>query len=594
MPFSRKTIIIDCGASRTALGVFSQRRGRMRLERCLAENFPASAGFGPEWLVQTQIALRHLRDRFGRGAPCVLVLPGHAVLTKFIKVPRVKPEQRAKVIHFESGQNLPVALSELVWDSVIAAEQETGLEVMLAAAHLRKVEPLCAAARAAGFEPRRVLPASLAMLAAFRMVHAQPAEPSVVMNIGACSTTLLLVENGRFVVRTFAFGVTRPLAGEPIATAEITAGRLAQEFTRTLLFFRRQSGIKDPTRVYLAGGGAQLAGLAETLGARLNLPVSPLDLASGCKMSPAVGDPETPLTIAELAGAAAAELREGHAVVNLVPPLRQRQARQRRRLALAVAALALVALPLSALMVLKKPARQGARAPVRTERHAIPAIVSQEPESTVPVDAAVVQPVKDVPAGEPDFGIELLAVKAEPYRLELAGYLGGPGEYLAIFVTPGQPGTRAARSGHRFDELGIELRSFEVTTQPATDAEGSAIYEAMAVATLLDEKSGEEVVLDTRHPTLTRRHALLRLAASDRPPYLVGEGGHFSDDFASYRVNRIEVNPPAVTIARQRPGVPASEVRVLHPTPVTPPGEQPAFANGIGARPVQGVAAATR
>ena len=57
-------------------------------------------------------------------------------------------------------------------------------------------------------------------------------------------------------------------------------------------------------------------------------------------------------------------------------------------------------------------------------------------------------------------GFELLEIKREPYRLQLAGYYGAPGGYTAAFVSPGSPDTWLAREGHRFEALGLILKEF--------------------------------------------------------------------------------------------------------------------------------------
>jgi type IV pilus assembly protein PilM len=562
--FSRKTIILDCGASRVALGEFSQSRGRLRLDHLAVESFPAPAGYGDEWLDQTRIALTNLRARRERGGPCVLVLPGHVVLTKFIQVPRASPEQRQKVIHFESEQNLPLALSQLAWDSVIAAEQESGLEVMLAAAQLKKVEPLCAAARAAGFVPRRVLPAALATLATFRLIHDRPAEPAIVMNLGAFSTTFVFVEAGRFFVRSFALGGRSASGEEQSGTAAGMATRLALELKRSTLFFRRNNGIADPTQVYLTGGGCQLTGLVEALSERLKLPVQRLDLAGVVAAAPGI-EGELPTTVTDLVGAAATELRDGHAVLNLLPPLRQRQMMRRRRQALAVAALALVAVPASAWLALRTPAHRVPSFTSPMEHRAVaPPPVSEPVRLAAATESEAPPAAKETQAAEPIFGVELLGVTTEPYGLELAGYLGGPDDYLAVFVTPGRPGTLVARAGQHFEELGVELRNFELRRLPSASEEEANVYEVTAFATLHEDRTSKEVVLDTRNPTYVRRQAMLRLPA-ETEPRIVQEGEGFATGTAVYRIDRVQIDPPVVTVAKQIPGAGAREVRELRP-----------------------------
>ena len=369
---SNRTLILDCGASRIALGAFSRKGNRLRFDDYAVEIFPTLAGGEDHWLEHTRAALAKWRGKRKHGGPVVLVLPAHLALTKLIKTPRVEPAKRKKVIRFEAEQSIPYALTDVVWDSVVAAEHDLDLEVLLAATKLEAVEPLCAAVLGAGFEPRLILPSPLATLAAFRLVHATPKEPALVLNLGARSTTLLHLEGRRFVARTLALGgqsITQQLAQNQdcdteeaeaiklsersgnltVDAMETLATRLAQEITRSVLHFRRQSGMENPVKVWLTGGGARLAGLGEALAAKLKVPVERLDvlsaieIASGAARNDAA---EHALQLADLAGAAMTQLRPDQPVLNLLPPSLRRHAslRQRQPWLITAAVLAVAAL----------------------------------------------------------------------------------------------------------------------------------------------------------------------------------------------------------------------------------------------------------
>lgn len=370
---SNRTLILDCGASRTALGRFSRQGLRLCFDDYAVEIFPAPAGGEDQWLEHTRAALTALRAKVKAAGPVVLVLPAHLALTKLIKTPRVEPARRAQVIRFEAGQSIPYALADVVWDSVVAAEHDRDVEVLLAAAKLEAIEPLCAAVQAAGFEPRLILPSPLATLAAYRLVHGTPKEPALVLNLGARSTTLLHLAGPGFVARTFTLGgqgITRQLAAnldcgldeaEAVKLSErsgnLTAGamenlvtRLAQEITRSVLHFRRPGGRENPGRIWLTGGGGRLAGLAGALAAKLKVPVAPLDVLSALEISRGAARHDAAghaLLLADLAGAALTGLRPGHPRLNLLPPALRRQESLRRRQPWLIAAvvLAVAALP---------------------------------------------------------------------------------------------------------------------------------------------------------------------------------------------------------------------------------------------------------
>ncbi|MBI2814415.1 MAG: pilus assembly protein PilM [Opitutae bacterium] len=468
---SNRTLILDCGAGRTALGAFSRKGNRLRFDDYAAEIFPAVAGGEDRWLEHTRTALTALRGKLKHGGPVVLVLPAHLVLTKLIKAPRVEPAKRDKVIRFEAEQSIPYALADVVWDSVLAAEHDLDLEVLLAAAKLEAVEPLCAAVQAAGFEPRLLLPSPLATLAAFRLVHAAPEEPALVLNLGARSTTLLHLEGRRFVARTLALGgqgITQQVAenqdcdveeaeaiklaersGQLTADAmEALATRLAQEITRSVLHFRRQSGLENPARIWLAGGGARLAGLGEALAAKLKVPVGRLDVLSALEIAaPAARNDaaEHALLLADLAGAALTQLRPDQPALNLLPPALRRHESLRRRqpwlIAAAVLAVAAWLPPLWHCRALAAEARQKTAA---IERELVPLRAREERNranlrqlAELREQVAQLQGVLDRRAG----WLNLLAdlqdrlVRVEDVWLERLAVASAPGTPLRLAVS---------------------------------------------------------------------------------------------------------------------------------------------------------------
>ena len=164
------------------------------------------------------------------------------------------------------------------------------------------------------------------------------------------------------------------------------------------------------------------------------------------------------------------------------------------------------------------------------------------------------------------FGLELLAVKLEPYRLQLMGYFGAPGDYLAAFVSPQSPETLLARAGRRFDQLGLTLKSFDVRKVTVETGEPGPVYDVAALAVLQDDQTGAEVVLDSRSRKLTDTPlAVFRLPGATGKAQELHEGDTFSDEGATYRIERIQLDPPEVVVARTTPGLPVPEMQVLRP-----------------------------
>jgi hypothetical protein len=165
------------------------------------------------------------------------------------------------------------------------------------------------------------------------------------------------------------------------------------------------------------------------------------------------------------------------------------------------------------------------------------------------------------------FGLELLAVRRERFRLQLVGYVGAPGNYTAAFVSEHLPETLLARAGQRFDQLGLALKSFELRRIAVHPRATQPIYDLAAVATVHDERSSTDVTLDTRGPTLTDTPlAMLRIVTdSRRLPRVLRQGDTFQQDEATFRIEHIQLDPPEVVVAKQTAGLPYPEIRVLKP-----------------------------
>lgn len=356
--FFPRVTIVDCGASRTTLAVFSGRRaGGLRLEHYASESHVIEAGQEGRWLEKTAAAVQSLRARINAAGPVTLVLPPHLTLMKMFSTPRVKTAQRDKIINFESQQSIPYPLGEVVWDRLIAGESAYAFNVLLCAAKRDVVDPLCAAMTAAGLTPSVLLPSALALAGGLRRIQANFPAPTLLVNLGARSTTLLLLDKDGFQARSLSWGGNNfaQLLAEEKTTATVDAGeptvgqavrlfanRLAQEIARTRIHFQQQGTAGDPGQLWLAGGVSRLPGLAELLASQVALPVSVIDPMQAFEVGSAASDfkpAEDGPAFLDLLGAAAARFEAKPAGFNLLPsPLRHQAGRRRLRPWLAAAA----------------------------------------------------------------------------------------------------------------------------------------------------------------------------------------------------------------------------------------------------------------
>lgn len=237
--------------------------------------------------------------------------PGYQVFSKFVKLPPVDTSKVTQIIQYEAQQNVPFPLAESAWDyQILGTSSDGGLEVLLVAIKSETVEKLFAVGESGGLK-LAVVDASVSALAnAFRYNYADTEGCSLLIDIGAKTSNVLLFEKNKFYVRTVPVGantITQEYSAEsktPFAEAEkfkITNGfvslggayeepddpkvaavskvarnvltRLHMQVNQTIQFYRTQQGGSAPQRVYLCGGGSVMAYSPEFFQEKLNLPV---------------------------------------------------------------------------------------------------------------------------------------------------------------------------------------------------------------------------------------------------------------------------------------------------------------------------------
>lgn len=150
----------------------------------------------------------------------------------------------------------------------------------------------------------------------------------------------------------------------------------------------------------------------------------------------------------------------------------------------------------------------------------------------------------------PVFGVELIAVESEPFRLQLVGYAGGEGNTLGMFENMNAGDVVIGRAGRFFPDLGLTVQTLTVTRESVEAPDSMPITQVVARAGVLDNRTGEVVQLSS----LQRRaqgtpSARLRIvpSAEERTEKI---GGEFRSGVFTYRVEAIKLEPTTVRITR--------------------------------------------
>lgn len=377
-----RVIAIDFGAERVTCGTFAQgATGRLVLERFACEPLRGDTWQIERWTTEAVRALDAIATRENLRGRVVVALPGHGARTKHVVTPAVRKEKRSSVLAFEATESFPLPLEELTWDSVLLEDDGLDLRAILAAAKREPLRAICAAGERTGLAIERAVPSVFALLHGFRCNHPETRESAIVVDVGARSTDVALIDGKRFAFRSFALGggfatqaiandlgidfgraetLKRRMLQQPSElTADATARaaveragemlvvKLQAELARTIFHLRRQTDAAAPAAMFLTGGVSSQPGLAEALGRKLGLPVRScdslrnVDVAANARASGADAMPET---LASLVGLAAQHLRSAVPVVNLLPASVIAAAAERRRRSWMLAAAAAIVL----------------------------------------------------------------------------------------------------------------------------------------------------------------------------------------------------------------------------------------------------------
>jgi hypothetical protein len=169
----------------------------------------------------------------------------------------------------------------------------------------------------------------------------------------------------------------------------------------------------------------------------------------------------------------------------------------------------------------------------------------------------------DVP--EEPFGVELVTVRPEPFRLQLIGYVGGEGDWRGTFENVASGEVFLAGAGRRVPNLALTIKSLDVRSAPVAIANSMTTQQRVATAVVRDERAGRDVTLTHRERRFTGGLSAFVAASGETATREVRAGETFKLGDVSYRVEKILLAPPSVEITKESPSLSQSDQRTLTP-----------------------------
>ncbi|MEZ5428380.1 MAG: type IV pilus assembly protein PilM [Pyrinomonadaceae bacterium] len=250
---------------------------------------------------------------------------GHSVIIKNIVLPSMGSEELEESIDWHAEEHIPYDLSDVSLDYQVTAEDAEVTQVLIAACKRERIDNVKQAIQLAGKQPVVIDVDTFALQNCYE-VNYQPDPSQVVtlLNIGASTMNVNIVKGTRSLfTRDITVGgsqftdvLQRSLglsfqqaeavkrgvaeASEGIEETAIeplmdnVTDLVAMEIQKTFDFYRATTDDAEMVvqKILLSGGGSKLAGLAEDLSAKLELPVEVLDPFRNIKVDARKFDPD--------------------------------------------------------------------------------------------------------------------------------------------------------------------------------------------------------------------------------------------------------------------------------------------------------------
>ena len=250
---------------------------------------------------------------------------GHSVILKNIVLPAMSKEELEESIDWHAEEHIPYDLADVSLDYQVTAETSESTHVLIAACKRERIDNIKQAIQLAGKTPVVIDVDTFALQNCYE-INYNPTESDVVtlLNIGASTMNVNIVKGTRSLftrditvggsqftdvlqrslglnfqqAEAVKRGVADAVDGVEVKAIEPLMNNVteivAMEIQKTFDFYRATTEDNETVvqKILISGGGSKLAGLAQELSDRLELPVEILDPFRNIKVDKKKFDPD--------------------------------------------------------------------------------------------------------------------------------------------------------------------------------------------------------------------------------------------------------------------------------------------------------------
>ncbi len=330
MLFGKKKSVagLDVGSSSVKVVELNGKTNNLNLVSLGFENLPDDTVVDGQIMELNSVAevIQNVcKDHQIKSDMVVASVSGHSVIIKNIILPHMTREELEESIDWHAEEHIPYDLADVSLDYHVTTEDQESTQVLIAACKRERLDNIKQAVQLAGKQPVVIDVDTFALQNCYE-VNYQPDESQVVtlLNIGASTMNVNIVKGSNslftrditvggsqftdILQRSLGFsfqqaeavkrGVADAMEGveeksiEPLMS-NVTE-MVAMEIQKTFDFYRATTEDENIVveKILISGGGSKLAGLADDLSARLELPVEVLDPFRQIKVDTRKFDPD--------------------------------------------------------------------------------------------------------------------------------------------------------------------------------------------------------------------------------------------------------------------------------------------------------------
>ncbi len=319
---------LDIGSSSVKMVELEGKMNNLNLVSLGFENLPADTiidGQIMELNVVSDVIQSVCSNHQVNASNVVTGVSGHSVILKNIVLPPMSCEELEESIDWHAEEHIPYDLADVSLDYQVTAESPDSTSVLIAACKRERIDNIKQAIQLAGKTPVVIDVDTFALQNCYE-VNYTPGDNEVVtlLNIGASTMNVNIVKGTRSLftrditvggsqftdvlqrslglnfqqAEAVKRGVTDAVEGIEEKSIEPLMNNVteivAMEIQKTFDFFRATTDDNETVvqKVLISGGGSKLAGLAQELSQRLELPVEVLNPFRNIKVDNRKFDPD--------------------------------------------------------------------------------------------------------------------------------------------------------------------------------------------------------------------------------------------------------------------------------------------------------------